>query len=556
MAASVRRNVLPILVCAQFIITIDTTFMNVSISTLVQDLHTTVTGVQSAIAFYALVMAAFMIAGAKFGDIIGRKRAFIIGLCIYGVGTTITSLAWSLPVFVVGWSFLEGLGAALMLPAMLSLIADNFSEGKARASAYATFAGTAGLAAAIGPVVGGLFTTYLSWRLAFASELIAVFYILFGRKAIHEQKLTGPRPHFDLTGFCLSAAGLVTLVLGIVLASSYGIVRARIPFTIGGKTLIQAGGVSPTIILALIGIGILCIFAAVEFRRQRDAKSTLLDVNLLKLHVISAGSTIVLVQQLVLTGVIFALSLYVQMNLGYDAIKSGLTLLPLSCGVVLFAAIAGRNFSKRFSPKGIMTSGFVLILIGVIVMGVEARNAMSGFEFAIGLASIGSGIGLIVSQAQNLMLSSVPASSTNETAGIINTFLNTGSALGTSIAGALILVVFISVANTQINASGAFTPSQKSSLNQAVTANAQIVSNQQLTAKTNQLPKTEQQALLDINQQARQRSLTTVYYALGVIGLSGLVATLFLPHTTPLAASTKAPASRNVRNRRAATAHI
>lgn len=553
--AQASRNVLPILVCAQFIITIDTTFMNVSLSTLVVDLHTTVTGVQSAIALYALVMAAFMIAGAKFGDIIGRKRAFIIGLCIYGIGTTITSLSWALPIFIFGWSFLEGLGASLMLPAMMSLITDNFAEGPPRAKAYATFAGTAGIAAALGPIIGGLFTTYLSWRLAFASELIVAGYILLGRKALREQLLTGRVPRFDWAGFLLSAIALVTMVSGIILASSYGIFRSRIPFQIAGKTLLNAGDVSPCVIFVIIGLGVLAIFYAFELRHNRDGKDTLLNISLLKIRAISAGSTIVLVQQLLLTGVIFALSLYVQMNLGYSAIKSGLTLIPLSLGIIILSALAGRYFSKRYSPRSIMTYGFLLILIGTVVMGLTARSATSGLDFAIGLASMGSGIGLIVSQAQNLMLSSVQPKYTNETAGIINTFLNIGSSLGTSLAGALILVVFVSSATAQINSSDVFSSGQKASLNQAVTNNAQIVSNQQLSNATATLPTSQQQVLLTVNELARERSLTVVYYALGLIGLIGLTAAFLLPHTAPLAAPANTAARSRTQGRRTAAAH-
>jgi len=535
MAGKLISRTLLVLVCAQFIITIDTTFMNVSISTLVRDLHTTVTGVQSAITMYALVMAALMIAGAKFGDIIGRKRAFILGLIVYAFGTTITSLSRSLPVFMFGWSFLEGIGAAVMLPAMLSLIADNFAEGAARAKAYATFAGTAGIAAALGPIIGGLFTTYLSWRLAFASELLVALFVLLQRKMLHEQKLPGAKPRFDWTGFMLAAVGLVVMVQGIILASAYGIVKARKDFVIAGHTLLQSGEVSPTVIFVIVGLGILAIFYAFESYRNRNTKSTLLNVKILKIRSVSAGSTTLMMQSLLLTGVIFALSLYVQMELGYNAIESGLTLLPLSVGVLIFSTVAGRVLGRRFSPKSIMLVGFCLILLGVLAMGLTARDATTGLDFAIGLTFIGAGIGFVVSQDQNLVISSVSAKYTNETGGVLNTFQNVGSSLGTSLAGAMILAVFVSVATGLVDSSSAFSPSEQTELNQAITAKAQIVSNEQLAAATNRLAPQTQAEILQINTQARARALTTVYFGLGLIGLVGVGATLRLPKTAPLA---------------------
>ena len=317
------KRILVVILLAQFIIVIDTTFMNVSISTLVNDFHTTVTSIQNAITLYTLVMAAFMIAGAKFGDIIGRKRAFTIGLMIYGVGTFITSVSPSLTIFVIGWSFLEGLGAAIMLPAMMSLIVSNFPEGSSRSKAYAAFAAIAGIAAGLGPIIGGFFTTFLSWRLAFASELIVAGYIFFNRHIIVDAPYEGKKPVFDWAGFFVSALGLATLVEGIVLASSYGFVKTRTDFVLAGHTLLHAGQVSPTVIMVLAGVIILGLFVLVERNRMKHNEDTLLDLGLLKLPVVRAGSIVQLAQNLLINGVIFSISLYLQMQLGYSAILSG-----------------------------------------------------------------------------------------------------------------------------------------------------------------------------------------------------------------------------------------
>jgi MFS family permease len=536
MSKNLMSRILLVLVCAQFIIVIDTTFMNVSLSTLVVDLNTNVTGVQSAITMYALVMAALMIPGAKFGDIIGRKRAFINGLLIYAAGTTITSLSQNLTQFMVGWSFLEGMGSALMLPAMMSLIADNFKAGAPRAKAYAVFGATAGIAAAVGPIVGGLFTTYLSWRLAFASELLVAIFIFSQRHILKEQPLKGPKPKFDWLGFGLSASGLVIMVQGIILASTYGLVKARSDYSLGGVTL-ETGGISPTVIFVAVGLAILGLFVLVETRRTSKQKDTLLDINLLKIRTINSGSVAQLAQALVLTGTIFALSLYVQMQLNYNAIESGIVLLPLSIGILLLSGIAARKLSRQYSPKSIMLAGFALVVLGDIALGITARNATSGLDFAIGLFLIGAGVGCVVSQNQNLMISTVSSDQTNETSGVINTFQNIGSSLGTSIAGAVIIGIFISAATGLVNDSSAFNTSQKTQINDAIVAKAQIVSNAQLEKATDSLPKNEQSEIVDINAQARQQSLAAVYFVIGAAGLIGVGAVSRLQKTAPLAKS-------------------
>ena len=536
MKLDLKSRILLILVCAQVIITIDTTFMNVSISQLIVDLNTTVTGIQGAITMYALVMAALMIAGAKVGDIIGRKKAFIAGLLIYGVGTITTSLAVNLTMFITGWSLLEGMGAALMLPAMMSLIADNFPAGPARAKAYAAFASAAGIAAAVGPIVGGLFTTYLSWRLAFACELLVVAFILVQRNIIHEQKITSVKPKFDWLGFGLSSTGLVVMVQGIILASSYGMISTRKDFVLMNKTLLSAGDVSPTVILVIAGLLILGIFGLLESWKLRNKKHTLLDVNLLKIRAVNAGSLVVLMQALVLTGVIFSLSLYVQMQLNYNAIDSGMTLMPLSLGVLIFAGVAGKILAKKYSPKSLMFIGFSMIVIGTFAMGIIAKNAKSGMDFAVGLSFIGAGIGFIVSQNQNLIISSVKPRYTNETSGIINTANNIGSSLGTSIAGAVILSIFILTASSNLNNSSAFNAQQKQRIDKTITDSAQIISNQELVSKTENIPTAQQQALLEVNDVARKKSLSAVYYFIGTAGLFGLALTTRLPKTKPLAA--------------------
>ncbi|ANP73096.1 hypothetical protein PA27867_2144 [Cryobacterium arcticum] len=530
-------RVLVVILLAQFIIVVDSTFMNVSLSTLVADFDTTVTGIQNAITLYTLVMAAFMIAGAKVGDIIGRKRAFVLGLTVYSAGTTITALSPTLGVFILGWSILEGLGAAMMLPAMMSLIVSNFAAGPARAKAYAGFAAIAGIAAGIGPIIGGLFTSYLSWRLAFASELLVALYIFTQLKIIKDAPFLGRKPRFDWAGFILSSAGLITVVLGIVLASAYGLVVSRVDVEVLGQVVLTAGQISPTVILVSIGLLFLIVFILVERSRDRHHHDTLLDLTLFSLRAVSAGTSVQLLQYLVLTGSIFALSLYVQMELNYSAIQSGLTLLPLSLAVLLSAAVSGRVFSRRFAPRSVILAGFAIIVLGAAMMGLLARDATSGTDFIVGLALVGFGAGTIASQNQNLIMSSVQPQRSNEASGVINTSQNIGASLGTALAGALILSVFVLTATSLIDDSTVFTSSEQAQLDTAVTEKAQIISDGQLSTAISGYPAEQQDAMIQINAQARQTSLTVVYAGLALAGLLGFGAALRLPRTPPLSSA-------------------
>src|SRR6476469_1980734 len=200
---------------------LDQAVMNVAISQLVDDFDTTVTTIQFVIALYALVMAGLMLTGGKLGDILGRRRVFAIGLCIYGCGSALTAVSWHVPSLMLGWSILEGIGAALVMPAMVALVASNF-EGQDRAMAYGVLGGVAGAGIAIGPILGGWATTELSWRVVFAGEVVVAIGILLGTRLLKEPKREGTAPRLDWVGGTLSALGLGLLVLGVLQSSNWG----------------------------------------------------------------------------------------------------------------------------------------------------------------------------------------------------------------------------------------------------------------------------------------------------------------------------------------------
>ena len=525
---------LVVVALAQFIIIVDSTFMSVSISTLVVDLNTSVTAVQTAIALYTLVMASLMIAGAKIGDIFGRRKIFFVGLTIYATGTLIASLSPNIVTFILGWSFMEGIGAALMLPAMVALIAGNYPAGIERTKAYAVLAMVGSSAAAIGPIVGGIFTTYLSWRLAFFSELFVVAFIVLNRQIIKDAIYQGKAPSFDFKGFILTVTGFVSLVGGIILASYYGILYARTDVVVAGQTIITAGQLSPTVWLVLTGLSILTIFYFYEKSRLDKKLSVLIDVRLLTQRIVVAGSFTMFAQYLATASIIYSLALYLQMGLGYNAIQNGLTLLPLSIAVVIAALFGSKVLASRIAPRWVVMAGFGFMTLGAASMGLTARNATSGIDFALGIFLIGLGVGLIASQNQNLVISSVPNKFSSEISGVLNTCLNIGSSMGTALAGAIIITSFIFNFTTQVDGSTAFTDGQKTQINTAVNQQAQIVSNTAFESLVVTVPQPQQTDLVNINSQARQTALTRIYIVIGGIGIMGILASLLIPKTKPL----------------------
>lgn len=433
---------LVIMSSAQFIFCLDMTFMNVSISTLVKDLNTTVAGVQGAITFYTLVMAAFMIAGAKVGDIIGRKRAFIIGLCVYGTGSLITGLAPNLPILILGWSVLEGLGGALVMPAMISLVSSNFAEGSARKRAFAVIPAAAAVGAAAGPIIGGFLTTYLTWRLGFLMEVLVVIFILVMHGRVKDSILEGEPPKFDYAGLVFSAVGLGILIYGIILAGTYGFFRCKVPYTVGGKEILAVGSVSPTVLFVIAGLVILAVFIWWETFRRGRGKDTLINPALFKNHAVVGGVSTNLFQYFLMTGIMFSLCLFLQVVLSYDAFKTGLTLLPLS--ITLFVvALTGAKLSRRFDPKRIVQAGFLIMIAGAALMGLGMGSRISGWDFLPAFLVLGTGLGLVASQINAIEQSAVSKEQAGETSGLNYTFQNLGASLGTAIAGALIATFLV-----------------------------------------------------------------------------------------------------------------
>jgi EmrB/QacA subfamily drug resistance transporter len=422
--------VLVILAAAQFLMVLDQAVMNVSISQLVIDFNTDVTTIQAVITFYSLVMAALMITGGKLGDLWGRRRAFTIGMVIYAAGSLLTALSWSVGSLAFGWSVLEGIGAALVLPALVALVAGNF-EGRARASAYGVLGGVAGAGIAVGPILGGWVTTYLTWRLVFVGEVVIGILIVAFVRVIDDPVRTERAPKLDVVGAVLSATGLGLVVFGVLQSSSWGWVAPRnSPFTPFGFSL--------TLFVIAAGAGVLAGFVGWQHHREAIGADRLVRLELLRIPSLRSGLSMFLAQNLILMGIFFITPLYLQVVLGYDAFNTGLRMLPVS--VTLFiTAMLGPQLAQRFGPRRVVRAGLVVLISACLGLLTLIEPVIVTVPFLIAMGVLGIGMGALSSQLGNVVQSTVGPEARSEVGGLQYTSQQFGAALGTALMGAVVI---------------------------------------------------------------------------------------------------------------------
>jgi MFS family permease len=517
-AKNASWSVITMLAAAQFIMVLDTTVMNVSITQVAADLNTTIIGLQTAITMYTLVMAAFMLLGGKLGDRWGAKRAFWIGLLVYGLGSLTTALSPTLGVLLVGWSFIEGFGAILVIPAIAALTAATYS-GKQRALAYGILGGVSGASAALGPLIGGYVTTYYTWRLVFAAETVVVLGVMLFLRLI--PATTGHKSKLDVTGAFLSALSLGMIVLGILSSSQWGWIApsASVP-TVNGVPLTPLG-LSPVFWLIIGGLVLLGVFARHEQAFIDAGKEPLLDIRLLKIPPMRAGLITYLSQQFIIMGTFFVLPLFLQTVLGYDALETGIILLPLSLSLLVFA-LAGARMAGRYSPKRIAYLGLLLMLSGLILLIAFTDTDLRSTGFAIALALVGAGNGLLVSQLGNVIMSSVPAKRGSEAGGLQGTAMNLGASLGVALVGSILIASLVSNFQTNVLSDPALADiSQELSAQAEVSAN--FVTVDQVTAAAEQAGLSPDQVAA-ITQQYADAQIMALKTAFAAIALFSLLA--------------------------------
>jgi EmrB/QacA subfamily drug resistance transporter len=434
-------GVLVVLGAAQFLMVLDQAVMNVAISQLVADFDTTVTTIQLVIALYALVMAALMITGGKLGDRWGRRRAFSIGLVIYGTGSALTAASWSVPTLMLGWSILEGVGAALVLPALVALTAGNYKGGQ-RAIAYGVLGGVAGVGVAVGPILGGWTTTELSWRVVFAGEVVVALGILWGTRQIREPEREGPPPSLDWVGSLLTAAGLALIVVGVLQASNWGWLAPR-------DSPVEPFGFSLTPFVIAAGAIVLVGFRAWQRRREERREEPLVHFRLFRIESLRSGVAMLLSQNLIMMGIFFTIPLYLQIVQGLDALETGIRMLPASAGLFI-AALVGSRLASRLAPRPVVRLGLAIVFVSTVMLLAVIEPKVDTGPFLAAMGVFGIGMGLVVSQLGNVVQSSVGDRDRSEVGGIQNTAQQLGSSLGTALLGAVVISGLISAFSANV----------------------------------------------------------------------------------------------------------
>src|SRR4051794_11343052 len=505
-----------LLAMAMFVLVVDTSIMNVSITAVAEDLDASVSTIQSAIALEALVSAAFILISSKVGDLIGRKRAYVLGLLAYAIGALTMTFTQSVLPAMICWAVIGGLGASLLLPAMQSLIHGNFS-GAAMRKTYALVGASAAVAAAIGPLLGGFVTTYLSWCVGFLLEVMIIAIVLANIKLVVDVPYTGSRK-IDTIGALLSIVGMGGVVLGILVW--------------------QEGGEFVLLIMA-VGAVALGSLAYWLLRRKREGKVTLLDPDLLRIKNFRVGATGMVLQQITLGGAMIALPLFLQVTLEYNAMQAGLSLAPLSLTMFAVALLAGKKAGNR-RPASIIRVGFALALVGMVAIIPVIPRGDSGWALLVPLLIAGAGLGLLVSQLNNYILGPIAEERVSEAAGVNSAGQSFGLSFGLALAGGLLLAVLSFSFTRMTEASEVIPPPQQELIVDALENNAQLVSTTQLEELLADQPPAIGDEIVRINSDAGDRALQVamlVPVLACVLGFANSFRMVRLPDFKPSAAA-------------------
>jgi MFS family permease len=416
-AVAARRRFLAPLALAQFICSFAGSNMNVMITDITHDLDTTVTGVQAAITLFLLIMAVLMIPCSKLTDRWGRKRCFTAGLVLYGIGALMSAAAPGLGVLILGNSVLEGIGTALLIPPVYILTTLRFDDVTSRARAFGVISGLGGIGAAAGPLIGGLITSAISWRAAFVFQAAVVALIVVLSRRVEDPVAPDPTRPFDTIGAILSAVGLFFLVFGILQADT---------------------DLALMVVLMVAGAGFVAAFFIYTRGRERAGREPLLSLALFKNRTSNLGLVTQNIQWLLLMGVSFTVSVFLQTVRGYDAIETGVIFTAATLGV-LVSSLAAERFAKRRAQRTLIMAGFVVTATGIGLLLALVGASSRAVAFGPGLLLIGLGLGIMLTPSVNLVQSSFPEAQQGEISGLSRSISNLGSSFGTAIAGTILV---------------------------------------------------------------------------------------------------------------------
>jgi len=407
------------LALAQFICSFAGSNMNVMIADISDDLDTTVKGVQTAITLFLLIMAILMIPCSKLTDRWGRKRCFLGGLTLYGIGALLSAVSPGLGVLILGNSVFEGVGTALLIPPVYILATLWFSDLTSRAWAFGVISGLGGIGAAAGPLIGGVITTGISWRAAFVFQALVVATIVFLSRRMDDPLPPDPTRPFDSIGAILSAVGMFCVVFGILQAGTNNVLLT---------------------VFLVVGAVFLAAFFLYIRHRERAGKEALLSTGLFRNRTCNLALVTQNIQWLVLMGTSFVVSVYLQEVRGYSAIKTGVIFTAATLGI-LASSLAAARLARKYSQKTLIVSGFVVTLAGIGLLLGLVRASPSIWMFVPGLLLIGLGLGGMLTPSVNVVQSSFPEALQGEISGLSRSVSNLGSSFGTAIAGTILVSV-------------------------------------------------------------------------------------------------------------------
>jgi len=510
------------------IIIIDTTLLNVSLSTIIKDLHTDLQSIQWVITAYALMLAAFTITGGRLGDLFGRKKMFMFGAVVFAVGSFMASEAHMMRTMLLGESIIEGIGAALMMPATASLVVANF-HGPDRAKAFGVWGGVAGASSAIGPLLGGYLTSHYSWRWGFrinilVAALVIIGSILFIKDSRDEQH----KPTLDIGGIIFSALGLLGITYGIIESETYGWWKAKAIWSLGNYQF-NLNGFSITPIAIALGIVFLVLFVLWERRVEEKGKMPLVYLDLFKNRQFTSGAVTVSILTLGMSGLIFALPIFLQAVKSLSAFDTGLAMLPLSLALLIMAPVSGA-LSKKIPAKYLIQAGLALDVIGMFILRAAIKVDMPVSHLIPGLALYGAGMGMVMAPISNLTLSAVPIQQAGEASGVNNTLRQVGSTLGAAIIGAAVLTSLTGSLAKGIQNSPAIPDAAKTQIAASVSGASSNVEfgDSSIPEGTPDSIKNEISALV---KQAAAQSTKDAYVYAAMIILIGFAVSQFLPKT-------------------------
>ncbi|MDM7489640.1 MFS transporter [Rhodococcus sp. GXMU-t2271] len=518
--ASGSTLVLAVLAAGQFLMTLDSSVMNVSMATVAADVNTTITGIQTAITLYTLVMATLMITGGKVGTILGRRRAFGLGLIIYGAGSFVTGIAPNLTVLLIGWSLLEGIGAALIMPAIVSLVAANFPAER-RPAAYGLVAAAGAAAVAVGPLLGGAVTTFASWRYVFFGEVVIVVLILLALRRVED--IPPQRIRLDLVGSLLSVAGLGMFVYGVLRSSEWGWIQAK-P---GGPQIL---GLSPVIWLLLGGLFVLYLFLRRETYLAKSGGEPLVDPALLKNSQLVGGLSMFFAQFLIQAGVFFSVPLFLSVVLELSALETGVRILPLSIALVL-AAVGIPKLRPHANPRLVVRLGLGTMAVGILLLVGGMDPGASAAVVSIPMLLMGLGLGALASQLGAVTVSAVPDSQSAEVGGLQNTATNLGASLGTALIGSILIATLTTSVIAGIENNPAVPDSVQQQATTDMAAGVPFLSDTQLEGALADagVDESTADAIVEVNSDARLEALQVAFGVTALLAVAALFGTGSLP---------------------------